>query len=406
MRRSSMRSLTLLSLTLLSVNTFASEYDLPCDAEYCVIPYGVDGNANGTERCYADETKTKIIRELNWKDGKREGMVKCWKPDGKLKFEAEYKNDTLNGPYVEHDYDSTGAKVVLLENGKEIGLGFRVKDGKVTRADYCMIDGVKAFEAALSCKDRDYGKYTPMVAAWKKEELAKNKKAAAAEAKRLNGPQESKFSSGQTRAKWTNKNGEIHGKFLGYFETGKVKTDCEYSNGKHEGPCLEYDQEGRLDKREMWSADKLTKAETFYDNGKPKEVITYGEKGRSCVVEYYDNGNKSVSVCYIERTNYGYYYYYSWRSQTPDGEYLSWDETGAPSEKGLYTDGKRTGKWESFYEGQIDREYFYDKGNLQKTIDYERKAPQHRIVREYMPDGSLKLEKKLEGLTGDKEKLI
>lgn len=94
------------------------------------------------------------------------------------------------------------------------------------------------------------------------------------------------------------------------------------------------------------------------------------------------------------------------RLQTPEGEFLQWTEDGKPLEKGSYVDGKRDGKWESFYEGLLDREYTYAKGNLLKTVDYERKVPQHRIVREYMPDGSLKLEKKLEGLTGDKEKMI
>lgn len=396
----------LLLLLSLSLPVFAGQvHDLPCDADICSIPYDKEGNQNGMETCYEDETKAKVVRELFWKDGAREGTAKCWR-NGKLKFEAEYKNDALNGLFIEYDYDSTGDRVSLLQNGEETGLNFRVKNGKVIRVDSCVIDGVPAFEAALSCAPKDYGKFNGALAIWKKEELAKNRQAAAKEAKRLNGPQESKYASGQIRAKWNHKDGEIEGKFLSYFESGKIQTDCEYKNGKHEGPCLEYDQEGRLDKREMYSAGKLTKAETFFDNGKPKEVITYGDQGRSCVVEYFDSGIKSRSGCYLEKNHYGYYYYYSWRSHSPDGEYQSWYDNGDLLEKGQYKDGKRIGKWESYADKELDGEYFYENGVLVKTVEYYRKAPQYRMVREYMPDGSLRNETRLEGLSGDRPKVI
>lgn len=390
--------LLLLLNFILPISFAAQTHDLPCDAEACVIPYDSEGTQNGTEVCYSDENRSEKIREINWKDGKREGPARCWKK-GKVTFDAFYKNDALNGIYIDYDYDSNGDRVWYLENYQETGLSFSVKNGKVTALHYCVIGGTPVFDAALSCETPDYGRFNQPLADYKKEVLLKNKAAAAKEAKRQNGPQETKYSSGKIRAKWTNVNGNMHGKFLSYSENGKVQTDCEYKNGKEHGNCLTYDEEGRLDKREVWADGDKNSVEEFYDNGKPERLYKVVSKTRSCITQYYDSGVKSGEWCGSPDRYYFRYVRY-------DGPYKSWDTEGNLFVEGNYENGEEVGVF-THYDGKIvDREMTYEKGKLLKSVDYINSPPQHRIVREYFPDGSLKSESRLEGISGDKKKLI
>ena len=388
----------LLLLNLFISTSFANSHDLPCDTDACVIPYDKEGNQNGTEICYADETRMEKVKEITWKDGKREGPARCWEK-GKQSFEANYRNDALNGLYVDFDDDSNGDRIFYLENGEETGLSFSAKNGKVTDIHYCVIGGTPVFESKFSCADKDYGKFQGPLAEFKKEVLQKNKEAAAKEAKRQNGPQESKYSSGQIKAKWTNLNGNIHGKFLSYRESGKVQNDCEYKNGKENGTCLEYDEEGRLDKRELYDNGKKISVEEFYDNGKPQRVSKFENANKSCITQFYDTGVKSREWCGFQDR----YWYWHLRYEGP---YKSWDENGALSMQGNYVNGEEEGVFSYFYGKILEREMTYEKGRLMKSIDYHNEPPQHRMVREYFPDGSVKTESRLEGLKGDGKKLI
>ena len=390
--------LFLLLNLILPFSFAANTHDFSCDADACVIPYDKEGNQDGTEICYADETRAEKLKEITWKDGKREGPARCWNK-GKPSFEANYQNDVLNGIYVDFDDDSNGDRVVYLENNEEAGLSFSVINWKVTAFHYCVIGGTPVFDATLSCEQKDYGKYNPLIAAFKKDTLEKNKAAAAKEAKRMNGPQESKYSSGKIRAKWTNVNGDIHGKFLSYRENGKVHNDCEYKNGKENGTCLSYDEEGRLDKREQFDNGKKTSVEEFYDNGKPQRVSKNETAGKDCITEYYDTGVKSGEWCGFQDRYWGW-----WVKR--DGPYKQWDQNGDLYVEGNYVNGEEEGVFTYLNGKLLEREMTYVKGRLTKSIDFHNEPPQHRVVREYFPDGSVKTESRLEGLKGDGKKHI
>ncbi len=391
-------------MLLLLLNFFLSSafaghsHDLPCDATACVIPYDKEGTQNGTEICYTNENKTEKIRELTWKEGKREGPAKCWK-NGKLSFEANYRNDVLNGVFIDYDYDSQGDRVWFLENNEESGLSFSVKDGKVTSLAHCVVGGTRLFDTTLSCETNDFGRFNQPLAEYKKELLQKNKAAAAEEARRRNGPQESKYASGKIRAKWTNVDGNIHGKFLSYREDGKTQSDCEFKNGKENGTCLQYDEEGRMDKREIWAGGKRTSVEEFYDNGKLERISKVQSKDKTCITQYFDSGIKSGEWCGFQGN------YWHWYVRL-DGPYKAWNSDGQLYLEGNYVDGRESGVF-TYYDGKVvESEMTYEKGNLLKSINYFSQTPQHRIVREYFPDGSLKNETRLEGLEGDKKFML
>lgn len=387
-----------LLLSFFSLFAEARTKDLFCNADLCTIPFDAEGNQNGTEICYADEAKTIKLKEVSWKNGKREGVARCWEK-GKVSQEAEYRSDALNGLFIEYKYDSTGHLVNLMENNEATGLQFSVDDaGKVTRIHYCLIGDTAEPAAILSCRDQNYGKYNTALADFRKAQFEKDKLAAEKEAKRKNGPQETKYASGAVRAKWTNVNGEMHGKFVSWREDGKVLTDCSYQNGDLEGPCLEYDEAGRLDSRKTYAKNKVVKEEVFYDNGKTSILIAK-EGDRYCTTEFYESGPKSHTYCLSGD-------YRRWYAPI-DGPYNFWFENGKQSLKGQFQNGRPSGHWESFEEnGELYREAWYENGTLTKTIDYFRKAPQHRIVRELFPDGSVRTETRLEGLEGNKSQVI
>lgn len=395
----------LLLLSLIIGSAQAYTHDLYCDSYDCVIPYDDQGLQNGTEICYKDSDHKIKVKEVLWKNGKREGRASCFK-DGKVTDQMEYKNDLQNGPYVDANYDSNGDRIYFLENEKEVGLSFSMKDGKVTSLAYCVINGQPDREAALSCPARDYGTYTAAVNLKIKEELEKNKQDKEKLAKRMNGPQESKYPSGKLRAKWTNKDGQIHGQYVGFYESGKTQTDCSYESGKQDGKCELYDDQDRLDAREIWTKGTLTKKEEFFDNGKISRSTEKTGANTSCVVDYYDSGVKFASYCLLHSTQYYYYGYGRYDYSNMDGDYKSWSETGALESQGAYKKGMHIGKWEYFDREGLSYEAFYQDGKLMKSVDYVRKSPQHRLVREYFEDGSLKNETRLEGLSGDKPKVI
>ena len=391
--------LLLLSLTGLAFAD-AEIFDLPCGAEICSIPYDREGNQNGTETCYSDEGRTKVIRELNWKDGRREGTVRCWR-DGKKTFEAQYQNDALNGPYVQFNYDSNGDRVRLLEGNHEVGLSFSVKNGQVSKVHYCVMNGEPMPEARLNCEERDYGPYRSLVSSWLKEETLRLKTTAAQEAQRLNGPQESKDRDGKLRAKWTNVKGEIQGKYLAFGKAGNVVLDCEYAAGKKNGPCVEFDEEGGLDKRASWAQGKLQKEEVFFDNGVPEKILDHTAKEGICVTEFFETGKKFREYCQPQ----GRYASSSWRWSSYEGKYLEWDADGSVAIRGQFLKGKRDGNWEYYCKKDVCREELYQGGALIRSTHYTD-SPPGRLIREYFPDGTLKSEKEFEGRTGNQQRMI
>ena len=136
----------------------------------------------------------------------------------------------------------------------------------------------------------------------------------------------------------------------------------------------------------------------FYDNGKP-EKVSRSEGKKKCITEYYDSGIKSGEWCGFHE-NYWYWYV------RYDGPYKAWNSDGELYLTGNYVNGRESGVF-TYYEGKLpEREMTYENGRLLKSVDYINYVPQHRIVREYFPDGSFKSESRLEGLEGNNKKLI
>lgn len=79
------------------------------------------GIENGYSKDWYEDGK--LASEGNYVNGKMSGTWKYWEENGTWKI-RNYKNDTLNGPTLEHLIDSTSIKLVSGQylNGQEVGL--------------------------------------------------------------------------------------------------------------------------------------------------------------------------------------------------------------------------------------------------------------------------------------------
>ena len=124
-----------------------------------------------------------------------------------------------------------------------------------------------------------------------------------------------------------------------YYETGIVKTKCNYLNGKQAGSFEEFDSLGKKVK------------ETIYSNGKMIKLI------------YFKNGKKSCEINEIEKRIYSYY-----ENGNIEAEVPNYDDTckyfyknGKKKKLGFFKEGKENGIWN----------FFDEKETLKKNVNYK-----------------------------------
>lgn len=115
------------------------------------------------------------------------------------------------------------------------------------------------------------------------------------------------FENGKLMSEEIYHQGKLHGKLINYYPNGKVTEATEYKNGRKEGVSKKYSSDGIL-------IEELT-----YQNDKPNGLAKYYEL----------NGNLK--------------------------------------EKGVYKDGKRVGKWEFYLDGEVA-----DKKEIEKTKKFKK----------------------------------
>lgn len=120
-----------------------------------------------------------------------------------------------------------------------------------------------------------------------------------------------------------------------YWENGKLKSELRYENGKLNGECVWYTQNGELMKKACYHDDVLEGLCTcWHPNGKKASE------------EHYVNGKL-------------------------DGEVRKWYDNGQIFQEGQYSDGMMEGQWFIFYpSGALAGKADYAKGTG-KQIGYE-----------------------------------
>jgi len=131
------------------------------------------------------------------------------------------------------------------------------------------------------------------------------------------------YSNGQIKSKGDTTNG----KYLEYYENGKLKSDAILANGVLTGQFTEYFDNGKL-KRKM-HVDSAT-GMTF------KSV-----KSGTCT-EFFEDGSLKGKARLVKGKL--------------DGEFITYYGAGKMEKKGMYVKGKREGEWTTFYQNGEEKE--------------------------------------------------
>jgi uncharacterized protein len=185
-----------------------------------------------------------------------------------------------------------------------------------------------------------------------------------------------------------NNEGEKNGKWLNYFDLGKIKSIGFYKKNLPEGKWIYYNSKGYVEQIGFFLSGKENgKWIWFYENGKTfrEEEFSNGlEDGE--YVEFDVNGDTLQKGHYIEGEKTGYWY----------------EKSGDDIEEGNYSADLRDGLWKGFYDnkqimyigkyiqGNPNERFkiFYDTGKLLEEREYSM-GKRNGTWKEYDKNGTI-----------------
>jgi antitoxin component YwqK of YwqJK toxin-antitoxin module len=309
------------------------------------------------------------------KNGKRQGVWKDFYIDGRVKREAYYRNDTLDGLYKE--FNEKGAMIASLvyrdgkikeynaedtasveirnkydENGNliysgpyrkntPIGIHREYKDGKIKDGKLYSDNGILLGEGIIDEEGKKTGN-------WKYY-----------------------YVSGEIKSKGAYLNNQRSGKWTFYYKNNKILQQGEYKNDLPEGHWIWYYPENIIWREEEYLAGKEDGHTVEYDLN--SQVITEGDfvEGEREGKWIYKVGDHREEGSYITGLRDGVWKYYydngnlefqgNYIQGNPDGKHLYYYDTGELKEEDYYVMGLREKNWKKF-----------DKlGNILITITYK-----------------------------------
>ena len=270
----------------------------------------------------------KIVTEINYLKGKKDGIKRSWDADGHIVSEENYSADIKQGldfTYFPPD-DSTQTKgkikmKIPFDKGKENGTAYEYdKEGNI-----------------ISILEYSYG-------VLKKQE----------------------------RINRTDKSGEKQGTWKDFYSDGKVKSEINFQNGKKTGYAKTFSETGSLANIDKYVGDSIqkeapeitTKLEVrneYYEDGSVKKTGTYlygvaegthkeySPEGKITGAKVYHEGNLIGEGLIDEAGN-------------KQGAWLEYHPDGKIKAKGNYINGVKTGEWVFYYpNGKVEQKGLYDK---------------------------------------------
>jgi uncharacterized protein len=314
--------------------------------------YGLDGRVI-TILIY--KKGTLIGKEfINRYDGaaRKKGIWKKFHKNGKLKEEAKYKNNLLNGYLKEYNRKGQLIKATLYING-EAQLFAEELSVLDIKKEYHENGQVKK-EGIYDVTGKEHGKF---------RYFDKNGKLENVEL----------YFHGILLAKgMIDEEDRRQGYWEEYYYDGTLKSKGSYLDGKKIGDWEFYSADGSIEQKgEYLKGEKATGLWKWYHlNGKILREETF-RKGLEdgMLYEYYDDGTLITEGEFIDGLKDGTWFY----------------EMGDHIEKGSYRDGEKVGDWKYFYiNGKLNFEgvfvdgvangkhkYYYDSGKLKKEEVYQ-----------------------------------
>jgi len=134
-----------------------------------------------------------------------------------------------------------------------------------------------------------------------------------------------------------------------YFDNGKLLREQNYTEGLEEGALIEYSDSGTIISKGAY-VEGLEEGAWIYDYGDEREEGSYKEGRRIGEWKYYyTNGELKFVGKFID--------------DTPDGKHIYYWDNGNLQEEGKYIMGKKDGDWRTYnYDGSLFMTTFFRNG--------------------------------------------
>lgn len=295
-----------------------------------------------------------IKREINYNQGKKDGIYKEFDQKGNLNLILKYKNDLLvqdenieeDSIYVKNDYDKNGNLIFSGTYKSNVPVGIhRYFDstGNVINAYIYNENGIKVSEGIINKDGSKEGKWKLFYdnGDLKAEGTYQNNSE--------NGLWKFLYKSGKVEQEGNYKEGKYNGKWTWYYDDSKLRKEEAYYNGKEEGESVEYDKDGNIiSKGEYFEGEK--EGAWYYFVNDHEEIGSYVTGLRDGKWKYYfDKGQNKIEF----EGNYV--------QGNPDGKQKYYYANGVIKEEQYYSQGIKEKHWKKYDQA----------GNLVITISYE-----------------------------------
>ncbi len=336
-----------------------------------------NGKKHGTGREYDKDGRVIVLLEyandfllhrerVNRLDdqGRKQGVWKEFYPNDQIKKEVYYLNDTLHGFVREFDKGGKVVSFTKFERGDTVNL---VEGDTTSRSRI-----VEEYYESGQIKFRG-GYYDDKPVGMHKEYSVDGKVIIGKEYSQEN----IMIATGPLDA-----NDKKQGKWQYIYETGELKAEGNFKDGRRTGEWLFYYPDKKMEQRGRYSSDKPTGDwKWYFPNGKlwREEIYELGKEEGS-FTEYDTSGTVILKGQYIEGEKTGQWYYHAgdhteegiyqddlmegewiyhyingkmyyqgkYVQGQPDGKHIWYFENGRKKEEGLYVLGSREKKWTKY----------------------------------------------------------
>ena len=296
---------------------------------------------NGVKKTYYDNGNVKSTYVV--RNGKRNGPVSEYYENGNIHKKYNIKNgDVFDGQVITYYQNGNVESSYVYKNGKINGLvSSYYENGNIKMKSYA-INGLK------DGPETKYYQNGNIESSY----VMKNGK--------INGPICYYYENGNIYKKFSTKNGNIDGPFVMYYENGNIMEENFYVDGVENGKFIKYLSDSNQNERvegtmangqphgclKYYTSDGKLDMESNYNNGKKEGHEYLYNNGKIMVDAIYENdllNGKCIVYTNDKDTTQLYMYY---KNGILDGPYYCTPDSAKGLCKGMYSNGKREGKWE------------------------------------------------------------
>jgi len=167
----------------------------------------------------------------------------------------------------------------------------------------------------------------------------------------------------------TYKNGLLHGKFIRYFDSGKIRNEVNFIDGKPQG-FKQYSENGVVISEKFSLPNNKQLLVTYFDNGNKHIVLNYENDQQNGFSRQWNINGKIEFSC-------------NYKNNLKDGLFISYYNNGQINSIGNFNSDKFDGKWLTFYENKnLYSVEYYNKGTKDGVWNYyyENKSKRTQII--------------------------